>query len=111
VVPAFTVTVNVTDWPTAGFVGEAVIVVVVAVAATIGGVAVATAAGVVVDVAVVGSTAVVAASAAGVVVAAATAVVAAREVNAESVIIRAIRMAVDFKRLFMSSYLFFSFRR
>ena len=56
------------------------------------------------SVAAVVATAVVAASAVGVVVAAATAVVAAREVNAESVKIRAIRMAVDFTRVFMSSY-------
>lgn len=39
-----------------------------------------------------------------VVVAATTVVVAAREVNTEIVIIRAIIMAVDFKRVFMSSY-------
>ena len=37
-----------------------------------------------------------------VVVCAATVVVAAREVNTEIVIIRAIIMAVDFRRLFMS---------
>jgi hypothetical protein len=60
-------TVKVTVWPTAAFVGEAVIVVVVAVAA-------------------------------------ATDVVAATVVNTESVTIRATIMAVDFIRVFMSSY-------
>ena len=97
--PAYSLTVRVMDDPTAGFMFEAVSVVVVGVAATTEGV-VAVAVGVLV------ATAVVAASAAGVVVAAAVAVVAAREVNTEIVKIKAIKMAVDFTRLFMVFYLF-----